>query len=205
MGGWRLPLVFVLALLVALIMAAPASAVETRGGDKVIIGKGETVGDDLYAGANEVVVNGTVEGDLVAFGATVTVNGTVEGDLIAAGQAVIVNGTVEDDARVAGQALALGEDARIGDDLISAGASLESEPGTTVGGDLLYGGQQALLAGDVDGNVRAGANALELAGRVGGDVNTSLGGDASVAPPVMPASPVAVPDVEPGLTLTDDA
>ena len=204
-GGWRLALAFILALLAALIMAAPVSAVETRGGDRVIVGEGETVGDDLYAGANKVVVNGTVEGDLVAFGTTITVNGTVEGDLIAAGQALTVNGTVEDDVRVAGQALAFGEDARLGDDLISAGASLETKPGATVGGDLLYGGQQALLAGDVDGNVKAGANALEVAGRVGGDVNAALGGDAGVNPPFVPASPVAVPDVEPGLTLTDDA
>jgi cytoskeletal protein CcmA (bactofilin family) len=205
MGGWRLPLAFVLALLVAVIMAAPAFAVETRSGDEVIVGKGQTVGDDLYVGADKIVLNGTVDGDLVAFGTTVTVDGTVKGDLIAAGQTVTVNGAVEDDARVAGQALAFGEDARIGDDLISAGASLQTKPGATVGGDLLYGGQQALLAGDVNGNLRAAANALKLAGGVGGNVNAVLGGDAGVAPPFTPASPVAIPDVRPGLTLTDNA
>lgn len=205
--GWRLPLAFILTLLAALVMAAPALAVEVRTEDRIVVGEDQVVGDDLYAFGNTVTVDGTVEGDLIAAGSTVTVNGTVEGDVIAAAQVVTINGAVEDDARVAGQALALGGDARVEDDLLSAGASLQTEPGATVGGDLFYGGQQALLAGDVDGNVRAGANALELAGRVGGDVNASLGGagDNIVAPPVVTGSPVSIPDVEPGLTLTDDA
>jgi cytoskeletal protein CcmA (bactofilin family) len=81
--------------------------VDTRSGDRVVIGSDEEVGDDLYVFANEVVVDGTVRGHLVAFGSKITVNGTVEGDLIAAGQAVEIGGTVGDDSRIAGQTLLL--------------------------------------------------------------------------------------------------
>jgi cytoskeletal protein CcmA (bactofilin family) len=78
-------------LLVTLLIASPVlGAVETRSGDRVVIGSGEEVDDDLYITANEVVVDGSIEGDLVTFGRTVTVNGRVQGDLIAAGQSVEV-------------------------------------------------------------------------------------------------------------------
>lgn len=207
MNGSKLFFLFGVALLVALVFASPAWAIETRSGDDVVIRSEEVVKDDLYVGADNVTVDGTVEGDLVAAGGTIRINGTVEGDLIAAGQTVIVNGTVDDDARIAGQALVLDEDARIADDLISGAYSLESKPGSTVGGELVYGGYQALLGGTVDQNVRGGMGALKLDGEVGGNVNVGVG-DANGAPTGVQFAPnpeVTIPDVEPGLALTDSA
>jgi hypothetical protein len=204
--------VFVLAslvLLASLLFVSSAWAIETRGGQNVTIDADEVVEDDLYVGAQTVTVEGTVRGDLVAAAGTVRVNGgTVEGDLISAGRTVIVNGTVEDDVRIAGQALLLGEDAQITDDLIAAGFSLESEPGSTVGGELLYGGYQALVAGTVGENLRGGMTALELSGEVGGNVEVEVDGGGTQPPGgrLAPGAPaVPVPSVEPGLTLTDTA
>jgi hypothetical protein len=196
-----------LALVAVMLAAAPAWAVETRGGDRIEVGPGEVVNDDLYAFGDTVRVEGTVEGDLVAFGSRVIVNGTIEGDLIAAGQAVEVNGTVEDDARIAGQALVLDEDARVDDDLFAGGYSLENKAGSAVGGSLFYGGYQALLAGIVEEDLKAGLTALELRGEVGGDVDAAVGDqdDGAPSPQFVPASPVSIPAVEPGLTLTDSA
>jgi hypothetical protein len=121
---------------------------------------------------------------------------------------VVINGTVEDDVRIAGQALLVGEDAQIADDLIAAGFSLETEPGSTVGGELLYGGYQALVTGTVGENLRGGMTALELSGEVYGNVNVEVdgggaqpaGGQFAPGPPAVP-----IPTVEPGLTLTDTA
>jgi cytoskeletal protein CcmA (bactofilin family) len=209
--GKRGLFVFVSLVLVLtnVVFAASAWAVETRSGENVTIGADEVVEDDLYVGAETVTVEGTVQGDLVAVGGTVRVNGgTVEGDLISAGRTVIVNGTVEDDVRIAGQALLVGEDAQITDDLIAAGFSLGTEPGSTVGGELLYGGYQALVAGNVEENVRGAMTAFELSGEVGGNVNVAV--DGGGAPPAggrfAPGPPaVSIPTVEPGLTLTDTA
>ena len=204
--------IFVLASLVmvaSLLFVSSAWAIETRGGQNVTIDADEVVEDDLYVGAQTVTVEGTVRGDLVAAAGTVRVNGgTVEGDVISAGRTVIVNGTVEDDVRIAGQALLIGEDAQITDDLIAAGFSLESEPGSTVGGELLYGGYQALVAGTVGENLRGGMTAFELSGEVEGNVNVEADGGGAQPPggrfaPGAPA--VSVPSVEPGLTLTDTA
>jgi cytoskeletal protein CcmA (bactofilin family) len=193
-------------LLVTLLIASPVlGAVETRSGDRVVIGSGEEVDDDLYITANEVVVDGSIEGDLVAFGRTVTVNGRVQGDLIAAGQSVEVGGTVDDDARIAGQTLLLRDDARVGDDLISAGFSLESGPGSTVGGTLLYAGYQALLAGNVGEDLKGAMNGLQLSGQVGRDVDADVDGENEGSPPFLFEPLVEVPTVESGLTLTDSA
>src|SRR5215207_9119181 len=124
MGGHRPLIITGLALLLVI---SPVWAVESQSGDQVIIGPDEVVDDDLYATANEIVVEGTVRGDLVAFGRSVTVDGTVEGDLIGAGQSVEIGGEVDDDVRIAGQALLLSEDASVGDDLIAAAYSLQNE------------------------------------------------------------------------------
>jgi cytoskeletal protein CcmA (bactofilin family) len=197
-----------LALLASLLFVSSAWAIETRGGQNVTIDADEVIEDDLYVGAETVTVEGTVRGDLVAAGGTVRMNGTVEGDIISAGRTVIVNGTVEDDVRIAGQALLIGEDAQVTDDLIAAGYSLESEPGSTVGGELLYGGYQALVAGTVGENVRGGMTAFELSGEVAGNVNVEVdgGGAQPAGGRLAPGAPaVSVPTVEPGLTLTDTA
>ena len=196
-----------LALLAVLLATSPGWAVESQSGDQVIIGPDEVVDDDLYATANEIVVEGTVRGDLVAFGRSVTVDGTVEGDLIGAGQSVEIGGEVDDDVRIAGQALLLNEDASVGDDLIAAAYSLQNEPESNVGGTLWYAGYQALLAGTVGEDLAGAANALTLGGEIGGDADVDVDGEeGGAAPPAfVPVPQVPIPTVEPGLTLTDSA
>src|SRR5215210_4499716 len=194
-----------LMLLVGLLIVPSVWAVESQSGDQVIIGPDEVVDDDLYATANEIVVEGTVRGDLVAFGRSVTVDGTVEGDLIGAGQSVEIGGEVDDDVRIAGQALLLSEDASVGDDLVAAAYSLQNEPESNVGGTLWYAGYQALLAGTVGEDLAGAANALTLGGEIGGDADVDVDGEeGGVAPPeFVPVPQVPIPTIESGLTLTD--
>lgn len=201
----RLLSLAVLVLLVGLVAVSTAQAMETRSGDRVEIGADEVVDDDLYVTANEVVVDGTIRGDLIAFGSTISVDGTVEGDLIAAGQSVEIGGTVDDDARIAGQALLLGEGARVDDDLLAAGLSLEKDPDSVVGGTLMYAGYQALLQGTVTEDVSVAANGLELGGEVGGNVDAEVDGEDGGPPSVVFAPQADIPTVEAGLTLTNSA
>ena len=149
-------------------------AFEGRGGDVVIIEADEVIDDDLYVGAGQFTLDGTVKGDLFVAGGTVEINGTVEGDLVAAGQSVVIDGTVGDDARIAGYALSLGGE--VMDDLISAGFSLENERESNVGGDLFAVGYQALLAGGVAGDAEIAGGAVRLAGAIGGDAKVDVGG-----------------------------
>jgi len=203
--------VFTLLVLLILTFSIPVSAFEGRDGDSVVIAADEVIEDDLYVGANEFTLNGTVKGDVIVGGSIITINGTVEGDLWAAGQVVIINGVVMDDARIAGAGLQLGDDARVGGDLLAAGASLETRPGSVVGSDVLLGAAQALLAGDVERDVLAGAGALELRGNFGRDVKAYVDQTEDTANSPSPNIymqqniPLTLPSVAPGLTVADSA
>jgi cytoskeletal protein CcmA (bactofilin family) len=177
-------LIFVLGLvaLLSLALVGTALAFENREGDIVIIDSGEVVADDLYVFARDFTLIGTVQGDLVTFGSQITIgpSGVVEGDLIGAGQSLVINGQVQDDVRIAGGVLVLGPGAQVTDDFISAGFSLETGAGSTVGGDAAFAGNQALLAGNIDGNLHAAANGVDIQGSVGGNVDAGCSPAASL-------------------------
>ncbi len=190
--------------------STPVAAVEFRGGNDVVIRAGEVIEDDLYVAANMFTLNGTIKGDLIVMGTNITIGpeGVVEGDFMGGGQAVNINGMVEDDVRVAGAAIVVDGNALLGDDLISAGYSLESKPGSIIEGSLLFAGGQALIAGDVAEDVTVSSGGLEVDGSVGGDVEANVGSPQDALPfspfmfiPNMPA----VPSVPGGLTIGENA
>jgi len=203
-GTGIIAVVAVLALL--LLTAGSAGAFEQRSGQTVVIEAGEVINDDLVSAAETLVLNGTVKGDLLAVGETITIGptGVVEGDLMAAGREVVIDGAVKDDARIAGAALKVGSGAQIGDDLMGAGYSLETAPGSTIGGSLVFVGSQALLEGEVKENADVGVGGLSLQGTVGGDVKASVGARQDQLPfspfTFMPDMP-SMPSVPNGLTL----
>ncbi|HLO32187.1 MAG TPA: polymer-forming cytoskeletal protein [Anaerolineales bacterium] len=202
--------VFVLAALLALAFNTPAYAFDGRGGDRVVIASDEVINDDLYVGAQEFLLDGTVNGDVVAFGQTVTIHGKVNGDLMTAAQTVAIYGEVTGTIRMAGTVLFVANTAKIGGDILGAGYSLEVQPGKAIGRDLIFAGQQLLLASDVTRNVQVAGGAFELRGKVGGDVYAEVG-DASqpnaAFPPTMfmPQSTIPIPGVKPGITVAPSA
>ncbi|MBM4459031.1 MAG: polymer-forming cytoskeletal protein [Chloroflexi bacterium] len=195
---------FVLALLV---FVPAAAAYDGRGGDTVVIGKDEVINDDLFAGGKSVVVDGTINGDLFAAGQTVTINGKVTGNVIVAGSSVTVNGEVGHDLFAAGAAVTIGPDARIKYNAYTAGASVESQGGSRLGGSLFIGAGQGLVSGQITNDLLAGVNRLRLEGTVGRDAKIAV--DASNTPPSLvyvygPNMP-PMPAVQPGLTFGEEA
>lgn len=202
--------ILLLTLLLTLLAAAPLAAARIEGGDRIVIAAGEARDDDVIAGAETFILQGTIHGDLVVFGGSVTIapGAHVEGDLIAAGGQVVLEGHVRDDARIAGAVLTLGERAEVGDDLIAAGQSLETRAGSWVGGELVFGGGQGLLAGSVIQGARLAANGLELRGRIGGNVHAAVGEPGrgpAFSPLVFFQDLPPVPGVAPGLAVREGA
>jgi cytoskeletal protein CcmA (bactofilin family) len=196
----------VLFSLLSILATTPAYAFDGRGGDKVVIPADQVVNDDLYVGANEFVLEGTVNGDVVAFAQTVTINGTIHGDLMTAAQTVVVNGTVSGNIRMAGGVLFVGDKAKVGGDILGAGYSLEVRKGSTIGRDAVFATGQTVLAGDVARNVLAATGALQIDGNVGGNVKVQLGeaSEGRSGPPpsmFMRQSTVPVPMIKQGLTI----
>jgi cytoskeletal protein CcmA (bactofilin family) len=190
-----------------LIVAAPVSAAERRSGDRVVIGVGEVVNDDLYVAAESVTIDGTVNGDLIAAASQVTINGAVEGDVLAVGQALVINGAVGDDVRMAGNAIQFGPNARVGDDMLGAASSVEQQRNATIGGDAYLAASQALLAGTTRGELQGAFAALALRGTVERDVNLVVGdrNDGYVVVPPTSGIGLAPAAVPAGLTIGDDA
>lgn len=204
----RILAVLILAAMFSLTFATPALAFDGRAGDKIVIGADEIINDDLYVTAQEFTLEGTVKGDLIVFASYIFINGTVEGDLIAAGNTIVIEGTVRDDARIAGAALQLDSDAVIGGDLIAASASLETKSNSVVENDIIYAGAQALLAGSVGRDLRAGVGGLELRGEIGRNAFAEVGDMQEGTPsPSLYISDVKVtiPNVRPGLTIAESA
>ncbi len=209
--SWAVGLLLIAMLL--LILATPARAFESRGGDTVVVEEGEVIEDDLYASGNTVEVKGTIKGDLIATGNLIILDetGVVEGDLMAAGQGVVINGTVNDDVRIAGAVLSVGEKAKISSDLVAFGYSLAISPGGTIGKDLVYFGGQALLSGEITRNAKIGTGSLQLEGKIGGNVDADVGAAQQTMPfsplsfmPAVPGMPQA-PSIAGGLAIGKDA
>ena len=86
--------IFVLALSVAGVFGAVSSAQAVEIIEDGVIPGGEVIDDDVFIGADNVVINGQVNGDVFAFGSTVTLNGVVNGSMFVGAQNVRVNGSV---------------------------------------------------------------------------------------------------------------
>jgi hypothetical protein len=199
---WFLPLVLLL------VMAPAALALDGRTGEKVVVAADEVINDDLYITGTEVTILGTVNGDVFAGGQTIRVDGTINGDFFAGGTAITINGFVADDVRVAGSAIIIGKEANIGSDVIALGYSAETQAGSVIGNDLFFAGLQLQHAGVVDGNLLAEAGGVELLGTVNGDVEVTVSSAAESGGPAptvfMPGMP-AVLTIPMGLTVADGA
>jgi cytoskeletal protein CcmA (bactofilin family) len=191
------------------ILAGPffvADGAEIRSGEKVVIGKDETIKDDLYVFGAQVTIDGTVEGDVIAFAQQITVNGSVTGNLMAAGETILVTGETGG-ARIAGKVLKLSQKAKLDGDLLAAGLSLECEKESAVAGDALFAGYQALFAGLISDDLRGGMANCRLEGSIGGNVNVEVGNekDAMPASTFGPPGAVPMPSVPGGLTIGEAA
>ncbi|BAZ41028.1 hypothetical protein NIES4101_69900 [Calothrix sp. NIES-4101] len=201
-------LIFAITLIAALlfIYISPALSINAIAEKQITISANQVIDDDLYLSGEILTIDGTIKGDAILSGSKITVNGTVDGDLIAAGQTITINGTIRDDVRIAGQVLRIDSQAKIADDLIAAGASLENKLGSSIGGDVSFFGAQALLAGTVNKNVLGAMNSLQLRGSVGQNMRVTVIGDPNpLKAPFIPKPEVTIPDIPEGLTILNNA
>lgn len=137
-------------LLVLLVTATPATAVEEAVSDLVLIRDEDVIDDDLLAGGNVIRVKGTVEGDLVAAAfEAIEIDGTVTGDLLVAAPRVVIRGEVLGSVRS-----------------LAATTIIEGQ----VGGDVLLAGGTLAVTGSVVGDLRGVALGVTSDGSIGGDL-----------------------------------
>jgi len=162
-------------LIVTLLMvfsAVPVLAFDARSGATVTVASGETVDDDLYVGANTVIVDGTIAGDLWAAGGTITVNGVVNGSVMAAGRTVNINGDVGHAVRAAGETIIINGD--VSGDVIVGCSQVNIASTAKIGGDLLLGAGIAHIDGFVEGDMKGSGGEISISNGVKGDVELKV-------------------------------
>jgi len=161
--------ILMLAILALLSLAQPAQAIEQptilaerAAAATVLVREGDVVDEDLYAGGNQVLIEGTVKGDLVvAAFQRLEISGTVEGDVLGYSPLVVVTGTVGGSLRVAADVV-----------------RVEGE----VGVDVFTGARSTVITGTVGRDVQAWTLSLDVRARVGRDIlgrvfdNARIGG-----------------------------
>src|SRR5437660_2269695 len=145
-----------------------AAAADLRQGSDVTVGSGETVNDDIYAGAGTVSISGTVNGSVIAGGGTITVSGTITRDLILGGGTINVTGHVGGSIIAAGANITL--NGPIAQGLVVTGGTIDVGSGATIGRDLVVAGGSATVSAPIARRVQMSAGSLTLRNRVGGDV-----------------------------------
>src|SRR5690606_5269037 len=135
---------------VAIAPPSPSRAFELRRDEALVsVAAGETIDDTLLAMGQTVTIAGTVNGDVPAFGREVVVRGNVSGNLVTAAQIVAIEGTVGGTVIGSGETVSLAN-ARVGRDLYGFGNTV-----------------RIAATADVSGNALAGANRIDVDGRVG--------------------------------------
>ena len=179
-------LVVALIAVLAVAVSGAALGAELAGDEIYRLAEGEVVDDDLYVGANEIYIDGTVKGDLIAGAQYIEIGptGTVEGDLWAAGASIVIKGAVLDDLRAAGAGVELS--GLVGDDAFLSGAGgqfvLPFQTGAPsiatglrisgeIGGDAFVAAGGADISGVIGGDFSGGMGILDLTGAIGGDAD----------------------------------
>jgi cytoskeletal protein CcmA (bactofilin family) len=174
--------------------------------DDGIIEEGEVIDDDLFIANDTVKINGVINGDVFAGGNVVIVNGSVNGSLFAGAQTVQLNGIVTGSVYTGSSTMTLGDEAEVGRNMFFGGFNLTTAPGSYISRDLLAGGYQALLSGEVGRDVRAAVGALEINGIVGNDVFAEVSGTESSQQPMYFTGPPGVETIVPsGIRVSEDA
>ncbi len=145
-----------------------AVAADLRQGSDVTVPPGETVNDDIYAGAGTVSISGTVNGSVIAGGGTITVSGTITRDLILGGGTINVTGHVGGSIIAAGGNITV--NGPIAHDLVVTAGTIDVGSGATIGRDLVVAGGTATVSAPIARRVQMSSGSLTLRNRVGGDV-----------------------------------
>lgn len=134
----------------------------------------EAVADgDLYGVGSEAVVSGSVTGDFYSAVGELTITGTVASDTVALAGMVDVSGTVGDDLRIIADSVTIS--GTVEGDVFVIGRKLSVLSEATIKGDVIFFGQEGVIAGTVGNDVLGRVTDLRVDGPVAGMVDVTVG------------------------------
>ncbi len=161
-----------LAILMIFLTATMAQSIDFKTGDRVIIGEADTVGSDLFVGAQYLDARGYINGDIYAGCERISIDGEVRDDVRAGGREIIVRGRIGDGVIAFGQIILI--DGDVTGDVIAYGG--EVRVSGNIGGNLYIGsGKFFLEGGQIGGKIEGSADESDLNGVVEGPVKLKGG------------------------------
>ncbi|MDH3892514.1 MAG: polymer-forming cytoskeletal protein [candidate division Zixibacteria bacterium] len=164
-------------------IVATASAAEFLKGKNVHLTNLHRIDGDVYAGGNDITIDGSIGGDLIATGENITVTGEVSGSAMILSFKLTHTGRTEGSIRMLGDRAVI--DGYIGRSILFCGSTLEIRRGAVVRSDVNAYGQSVVLAGTVMGDVTIAATDIDISGQIEGDVDLEVGESIEISPPAV--------------------
>lgn len=141
-----------------------------RGGENVVVAKGDTHRGSLYVAAETVKIEGTVEGDVYCAAGKVIISGEIDGSVVCAAETVVYSGTTSQSVRLVGSEVRM-EGGAVGSDASIVASTARIDEKTTIAGDLNGAAQLLDFKGTVAQSMVYAGMITTLNGVVQGDVN----------------------------------
>jgi len=154
------------ALLVLGFLSGDVEAAKISTGGDFIVGREETIDDDLYIFGDVVTIDGKVTGDAIIFSRVANINGTVDGSLLVFAETVEINGEIMGTAR--GGANSFYFQGLTERDLMVSANTINASG--TIGQDFFGAASRCDVSGSVGRNMRVSMNQLAVDAPVGGEI-----------------------------------
>lgn len=138
------------------------------GKKSIVISANEIIDEDLFVLGQKIIIDGKVKGDLFFLAREVDINGEVSGDVIGMAQTLTMNGVSLDDVRAGAQFVDI--NGKIIGNATIIGQFVNISRISSIGKDLLVGGNEIKIDGVIGGELRAGGETISLGGEVGKSV-----------------------------------
>ncbi|MEI6597012.1 MAG: polymer-forming cytoskeletal protein, partial [bacterium] len=165
--------IFLATAVIFLLLPLTASAYSLKKGDAVYVPKDEIIEGNLYAVGSSLIIDGKVTGDVICAGQSININGEVAGDVICAGQSININGNIGGNLRVVGNTINF--NGQVARNAMVIGTTAVTSASSTIGWDLLILGNIFELRGNVGRDLYGGAGKVNVAGKVGKNLDLSFG------------------------------
>lgn len=158
----------ILVLFVFAFFATPVFAAKFEAGQQYVLGKDQSINENLYAAGTNIAINGNVQGDLIAAGQTINVFGRIAQDVTAAGNSLNFMGEIGGDLRAAGAFINI--DSNINGDALVAGGQIQVVKDVNLNGTVRIAGGIIDIKGNVLGSAKIKGDKIVINGRVAQDL-----------------------------------
>ena len=156
----------VIALLFAALSVQAAEFIQT---EQFVSPEDDILLEEIWVSAQTITINGEASNDLFAAASTIDLNGTFHGDIWSCGESINTAGIFLNDVRLASRTVQVF--GTVYGSLTAAGNTVKIDRTAILYDNVICMGENVIVEGSIDGNVRIMAQRITLGGRIGGDVS----------------------------------